>query len=163
MKIEVNDQRDNHGKVVGTELQSADYAGMAKAFGLYAERVEKAEDLPAAIERALANTPALLDVVLTPDVRSSDGKTGLAWVPDLQALEAWDEAERRWRHSWRFFIKYLVSTVGIFSWFGFTCKPPSDAALVRTFLVVKCKHSLCNSGNSANLSTCNSAVASQFI
>jgi acetolactate synthase-1/2/3 large subunit len=32
-----------------------------------------------------------------PDVVSSDGKTGLAWVPDLQALAAWDEAERRWR------------------------------------------------------------------
>ena len=26
-----------------------------------------------------------------------DGKTGLAWVPDLQALAAWDDAERRWR------------------------------------------------------------------
>jgi acetolactate synthase-1/2/3 large subunit len=30
---------------------------------------------------------------------SSDGKTGLAWVPDLQPLAAWDEAERKWRAS----------------------------------------------------------------
>lgn len=98
-QIEVNDQRDNHGKVVGTQLQSADHAGMARAFGLHAERVERAEDLPSAIERALANTPALVDVVVSPDVRSSDGKTGLAWVPDLQALELWDDAERLWRDS----------------------------------------------------------------
>ncbi len=61
------------------------------------ERVERAEDLPAAIERALANRPALLDVLVTPEAASSDAKSGLAWVPDLQALGAWDEAERTWR------------------------------------------------------------------
>lgn len=37
-------------------------------------------------------------VVISPHARSSDGKTGLAWVPDLQPLEAWDGAERLWRH-----------------------------------------------------------------
>ena len=55
------------------------------------------EDLPAAIGRALQNLPALLDVVVTPEAASSDAKSGLAWVPDLQALGAWDEAEERWR------------------------------------------------------------------
>ncbi|MFK7857818.1 MAG: hypothetical protein AB8B64_03295 [Granulosicoccus sp.] len=35
--------------------------------------------------------------MISPDARSSDGKTGLAWVPDLQPLEAWDDAERQWR------------------------------------------------------------------
>lgn len=95
--IEVRDQQETHGKVVGTRLQFADHAGMARAFGMYAERVEKAEDLPAAIERALARRPALLDVVVTPEAVSSDAKSGLAWVPDLQPLAAWDEAERRWR------------------------------------------------------------------
>jgi hypothetical protein len=29
-----------HGKVVGTKLQFADYAGMARSFGMHAERVE---------------------------------------------------------------------------------------------------------------------------
>ncbi len=96
-QIEVHDQTDNHGKVVGTRLQFADHAQMARAFGMHAERVERAEDLAAAIERGLANRPALLDVVVSPEARSSDGKTGLAWVPDLQPLAAWDEAERRWR------------------------------------------------------------------
>lgn len=96
-QIEVHDQRVTHGKVVGTRLQFADYAAMARAFGMHGERVERAADLPAAIDRALAHRPALLDVVVTTDAVSSDGKTGLAWVPDLQALAAWDEAERRWR------------------------------------------------------------------
>lgn len=26
-----------------------------------------------------------------------DAKSGLAWVPDLQAIAAWDDAERAWR------------------------------------------------------------------
>jgi acetolactate synthase-1/2/3 large subunit len=96
-QIEVHDQTDTHGKVVGTRLQFADHAAMARAFGLYGERVERVEDLPAAIARARANLPALLDVVVSPEARSSDGKSGLAWVPDLQPLAAWDEAERKWR------------------------------------------------------------------
>ena len=96
--IEVRDQQETHGKVVGTRLQFADHAAMARAFGMHAERVEKAEELPAAIKRAMANRPALLDVLVTPEAVSSDAKSGLAWVPDLQPLAAWDVAERRWRH-----------------------------------------------------------------
>lgn len=95
--IEVRDQQETHGKVVGTHLQFADHAAMARAFGMYAERVEKPEDLDGAIARALARRPALLDVVVTPEAASADAKSGLAWVPDLQPLAAWDEAERRWR------------------------------------------------------------------
>ena len=74
---------------------------MARAFGLHGERVEKADDLDGAIGRALAavaqGQPALLDVLVTPEAASSDAKSGLAWVPDLQALQAWDDAERQWR------------------------------------------------------------------
>jgi acetolactate synthase-1/2/3 large subunit len=87
-QIEVHDQTVTHGKVVGTKLQFADYAGMARSFGMHAERVETEEQLKPAIERALANRPALLDMVVTPEAISSDGKTGLAWVPDLQPLAA---------------------------------------------------------------------------
>jgi acetolactate synthase-1/2/3 large subunit len=72
---------------------------MARAFGMYAERVECAEDLPAAIDRALANRPALLDVLVTTDAVSGDAKSGLAWVPDLQPLTTWEDAERKWRQS----------------------------------------------------------------
>jgi acetolactate synthase-1/2/3 large subunit len=98
-QIEVHDQRVTHGKVVGTRLQFLDYAAMARAFGMHAERIERAEDLPDAIDRAYASRPALLDVIVTPEVVSSDAKSGLAWVPDLQALAAWDEAERAWREA----------------------------------------------------------------
>jgi len=99
--IEVRDQQETHGKVVGTHLQFADHAAMARAFNLHAERVERAEDLRGAIARALEHMargrPALLDVVVTPEAASSDAKSGLAWVPDLQPLGAWNEAEQRWR------------------------------------------------------------------
>jgi acetolactate synthase-1/2/3 large subunit len=97
--IEVRDQIESYGKVVGTRLKFSDYAAMAKGLGLYAERVERAEDLNGAIERALANRPALLDVLVTPEAVSSDAKSGLAWVPDLQALGTWDEAELQWRQA----------------------------------------------------------------
>jgi len=97
--IEVRDQIESYGKVVGTRLKFCDYAAMAKGLGLYAERVERAEDLNGAIERALANRPALLDVLVTPEAVSSDAKSGLAWVPDLQALGTWDEAEQQWRQA----------------------------------------------------------------
>ena len=101
--IEVRDQQETHGKVVGTRLQFADHAAMARAFNLHGERVERVEDLDGAIARALAvvqaGRPALLDVLVTPEAASSDAKSGLAWVPDLQALGAWDEAERNWRNA----------------------------------------------------------------
>ncbi len=98
-QIEVHDQTVTHGKVVGTKLQFSDHAAVARAFGMHGERVETPEELPAALDRAFANRPALVDVVVTPEAISSDGKTGLAWVPDLQPLAAWDEAERKWRAS----------------------------------------------------------------
>ena len=98
-QIEVHDQTVTHGKVVGTRLQFSDHAAMARAFGMHGERVEKPEDLGPALDRAFANSPALVDVVVTPEAISSDGKTGLAWVPDLQPLAVWDDAERKWRAS----------------------------------------------------------------
>jgi len=100
-QIEVHDQRQTHGRVIGTQLQSADHAAFARAFGMHGERVERSAELPAAIDRALAcvrsGRAALLDVLVTPEAVSSDARSGLAWVPDLQPLAAWDEAERRWR------------------------------------------------------------------
>ncbi|MFN2125900.1 MAG: thiamine pyrophosphate-binding protein [Candidatus Promineifilaceae bacterium] len=98
-QIEVYDQATTYGRVVGTRLQFSDYAAMARAFGMYAERVECAEDLPAAIDRALANRLALLDVLVTTDAVSGDAKSGLALVPDLQPLTTWEDAERKWRQS----------------------------------------------------------------
>jgi acetolactate synthase-1/2/3 large subunit len=96
-QIEVYDQVTTYHRVVGTRLQFSDYAAMARAFGMYAERVEEPEDLSAAIDRAMSRRPALLDVLVTSEAVSSDAKSGLAWVPDLQPLATWEDAERKWR------------------------------------------------------------------
>jgi len=77
----------------------ARYDQVVAAFGGHGEHVERADDLPGAIERALGQRPALLDVVVSPDASSADARSGLAWVPDLQPLAAWDDAERAWRES----------------------------------------------------------------
>ena len=96
--IERLDQDLNYGgRVVGTTLRHSDYAAMARALGLHGERVEKPEDLRPALQRALQNTPALVDVVTSQTVLSSDAQKGLGFVPDYQALIAWDEAERKRR------------------------------------------------------------------
>jgi acetolactate synthase-1/2/3 large subunit len=93
--IERLDQEMNYGgRVVGTTLAWSDYAGMARAFGLHAERVTDPARLEGAIKEALANAPALIDVVTTQDALSSDAGKGLGWVPDYQPLTAWDDAER---------------------------------------------------------------------
>jgi acetolactate synthase I/II/III large subunit len=96
--IEVFDQDTNYGgRVVGTRLRHSDYAAMARALGAHGERVEKPEDLEGAIRRALANAPAVVDVVTSQTVVSSDARKGLGFVPDYQALTAWDDAEKRRR------------------------------------------------------------------
>jgi acetolactate synthase-1/2/3 large subunit len=93
--IERLDQELNYGgRVVGTTLAWSDYAAMARAFGLHGERVTDPARLQGAIEDAFANAPALIDVVVTRDAMSSDAGKGLGWVPDYQALTAWDEAEQ---------------------------------------------------------------------
>lgn len=96
--IECYDQRVTYdGHIVGTELRFSDYAALARALGAHGERVERPEDLSDAIDRALKNAPAVLDVLVSREAVSGDAKAGLAWVPDTQALEAWDKVERDWR------------------------------------------------------------------
>jgi acetolactate synthase I/II/III large subunit len=96
--IERHDQESNYGgRVVGTLLAHSDYAAMARALGAHGERVDKPEDLPGAIERALANAPALVDVVTSQTVVSSDATKGLGFVPEFQPLTAWDDLERKRR------------------------------------------------------------------
>ena len=58
-----------------------------------------------ALRRSLDNAPAVLDVLTSQSVVSSDAKKGLGlglglglgYVPDYQPLTAWDDAERRRR------------------------------------------------------------------
>lgn len=96
--IERFDQEMNYGgRVVGTVLRHSDYAAMARALGAHGERVERPEDLTGALRRALDNAPALIDVITSQTAVSSDARKGLGFVPDYQALTAWDDAERRRR------------------------------------------------------------------
>jgi acetolactate synthase-1/2/3 large subunit len=96
--IERYDQEANYGgRVVGTTLRYSDYAAMARALGAHGERVEDPAELAGALRRALANPPALIDVVVSQDAVSSDAKKGLGFVPDFQPLLDWDEAERQRR------------------------------------------------------------------
>ena len=85
------------GRVVGTTLAWSDYAGMARAFGLHAERVTDPDRLEGALKAHSPSPRLLLDVVVTQDALSSDAGKGLGWVPDFQALTAWDDAEKERR------------------------------------------------------------------
>jgi len=87
------------GRVVGTTLRHSDYSALARALGASGERVEKSEDLPSAIKRAIERAPALVDVITSQTVVSSDAQKGLGFVPDYQALTVWDEAEQKRRNA----------------------------------------------------------------
>lgn len=96
--IERYDQATNYGgRVVGTLLAHSDYAALARALGAHGERVEDPADLAAALARALAHAPALIDVVTSQTAVSSDARKGLGFVPDYQPLTAWNEAEQKRR------------------------------------------------------------------
>jgi acetolactate synthase-1/2/3 large subunit len=96
--IERHDQEYNYGgRIVGTMLRHSDYAAMATALGAHGERVEDPADLADAIKRGLANAPAVIDVITSQQAVSSDAQKGLGFVPDYQALTAWDDAERKRR------------------------------------------------------------------
>jgi acetolactate synthase I/II/III large subunit len=94
--IERHDQLANYGgNLVGVELPGCRYDRLAQALGAYGERVETADDLPGALKRAIERAPSVLDVLVTREAVSADFAGGLAGVPDRQALQAWDDAERR--------------------------------------------------------------------
>jgi acetolactate synthase I/II/III large subunit len=96
--IERYDQEANYGgRVVGTTLRHSDYAAMGRALGAHCERVEDPAKLAGALRRALANAPAVVDVVTSQEAISSDARKGLGFVPDFQPLTTWDDAERKRR------------------------------------------------------------------
>jgi pyruvate dehydrogenase (quinone) len=65
----------------GTEVQNPNFAAVAAAMGLYGERVETAEDLPGALERAMAHPgPALVDVTTDPNALAMPPKKTFAEV-----------------------------------------------------------------------------------
>lgn len=92
--IDRHDQMENYGgHLVGVDLGDVAYGGLARACGAHGERVERLADLPAALERAFAHAPAVVDVVVDGAPRSPDFSSGLAYVHDRQALRRWHELE----------------------------------------------------------------------
>ena len=65
----------------GTDVHNPDFSAIARAVGIHAERVERAEDVRPAIERAFAHDgPALIDLVTDPRALSMPPQTTVAQV-----------------------------------------------------------------------------------
>jgi len=67
---------------------------MAISLGAHGERAENISDLRSAISRAIENALAIGYVVTHQQAISSYAKKGLGFVPDYQALTAWNDAEQ---------------------------------------------------------------------
>ena len=66
--IRMHQERHFPGRVVGTDLVNPDFAAYARAFGAHGENVERTEEFPAALERALAaGVPALVSLRIDPE------------------------------------------------------------------------------------------------
>jgi acetolactate synthase-1/2/3 large subunit len=67
--IRMHQEREYPGRVIGTDMVNPDFVALAEAYGAHGERVEKTEEFDAAFERSLAaNRPALIEVMLDPDI-----------------------------------------------------------------------------------------------
>ena len=66
--IRMHQERRFPGRVSGTELRNPDFAALAEAFGGRGERVERTDDVPAALDRALAaGVPAVVHLIVDPE------------------------------------------------------------------------------------------------
>jgi len=66
--IRMHQERLFPGRVSGTELANPDFVALARSFGAHGERVERSEDVPAALERALgAGGPAVVHLPVDPE------------------------------------------------------------------------------------------------
>lgn len=75
------------GRYPAAEMQNPDFSVIAKAFGMYAERVEDAREVGPSIQRALSSgKPALIDVVT--DWRDLPSASKAAMSGNREALQA---------------------------------------------------------------------------
>jgi acetolactate synthase-1/2/3 large subunit len=66
--IRMHQERHYPGRVSGTELVNPDFVTLARSFGAYGERVDRSEDVAAALDRALAaGAPAVLHLPVDPE------------------------------------------------------------------------------------------------
>ncbi len=66
--IRMHQEREFPARVMATELKNPDFVALARAYGAYAESVERTESFAPAFKRAIAaNMPALLHLKLDPE------------------------------------------------------------------------------------------------
>jgi acetolactate synthase-1/2/3 large subunit len=66
--IRMHQERHYPGRVVGTGLRNPDFAAYARAFGAHGELVERTDEFPDALERALgAGVPAVITLRIDPE------------------------------------------------------------------------------------------------
>jgi acetolactate synthase I/II/III large subunit len=66
--IRMHQERAHPGRTVATDLVNPDFAALARAYGAYGEVVERTDEFPAALDRALASAgPALLELRTDPE------------------------------------------------------------------------------------------------
>jgi acetolactate synthase-1/2/3 large subunit len=66
--IRMHQERQFPGRPYGTTLVNPDFVAYARAFGAHGEAVERTEDFPPALERALAaGRPALIELRVDPE------------------------------------------------------------------------------------------------
>jgi acetolactate synthase-1/2/3 large subunit len=66
--IRMHQERNFPGRVVGTDLVNPDFAALARAFGAHGENIERTDEFPGALERALtAGRPAVLALSVDPE------------------------------------------------------------------------------------------------
>lgn len=61
--IRMHQEREYPGRISGTALRNPDFVALARAYGVFAQRVEKTEDFPAAFEAAkVSGLPSLIEL-----------------------------------------------------------------------------------------------------
>ncbi|MDH4345046.1 MAG: thiamine pyrophosphate-binding protein [Thermoleophilia bacterium] len=66
--IRMHQELNFPGRISGTDLRNPDFVALARAFGAHGERVERTDELPDALDRALgAGVPAVLHLITDPD------------------------------------------------------------------------------------------------
>ena len=66
--IRMHQERHFPGRIVGTDLVNPDFAAFAQSFGAHGENVERTDQFPAALERALGSgKPAVIALRIDPE------------------------------------------------------------------------------------------------
>jgi len=85
--IRMHQERNYPGRVSGTDLVNPDFAALARSFGAHGERVERSEDVPGALDRALAcGVAAVLHLPVDPEALTP--RRTLSEIRDERAAQA---------------------------------------------------------------------------